>query len=354
VRAWAAFVLLLVSAPALATTLPELVREDRFVDGEPGIRIFVRRVSLASRNGPPILLLHGARVPGIGSFDLRVPGGSLAADLARAGLDVYLMDVRGYGQSTRPAEMAEAPAAHVPLVRSAEAASDIGAVVDWICAERKVASVSLFGWATGGHWAGFYASLHPSRVSHLILFNSLYGGYDKHPAFGAGSDLEDPAQPGRFNVGAFGAYRFNTAESLFGAWDRSIPTEEKTAWRDPAVAEAYAAAALESDPTSRDRTPPTFRSPSGAMEDSYYLASGRQLWDASLVRAPTLIVRSERDFWSRPEDVTVLAERLVHAVSVRTLTLPQATHLAHLDRPEHGRDLLLQEIVGFLTRGAGP
>jgi pimeloyl-ACP methyl ester carboxylesterase len=166
---------------------------------------------------------------------------------------------------------------------------------------------------------------------------------------GHGSSSEDPNHPGRFNAADTGAYRFNTADGLLPSWDRSIPLEDKTRWRDPAVAQAYVAAALASDSTSETRTPPSFRAPSGALEDSFYLATGRQLWDASLIRVPTLILRSERDFWSRPRDAELLAEHLVHAPRVRKVTLPDATHYAHLDRPEYGRDAFLKEVLSFLS-----
>ena len=63
-------------------------------------------------------------------------------------------------------------------------------------------------------------------------------------------------------------------------------------------------------------------------------------------------VRSERDFWSRPQDAEVLAEHLVHAPRVRKVTLPDATHYVHLDRPECGRSAFLKEVVSFLSEGA--
>src|SRR5207249_2449618 len=120
-------------------------------------------------------------------------------------------------------------------------------------------------------------------------------------------------------------------------------------WRDPAVVNAYVKQALASDKTSKMRTPPSLRSPCGALEDSFYMATGRQLWDASLVTAPTLIVASERDFWSRPEDRELLAERLVHSARVKIVIISGATHFVHLDRPEHGRAQLLSEISDFLV-----
>jgi pimeloyl-ACP methyl ester carboxylesterase len=106
---------------------------------------------------------------------------------------------------------------------------------------------------------------------------------------------------------------------------------------------------LASDTTSGLRTPPSFRSPNGALEDSFYLAVGRQLWDASLIRVPALIVAGERDFWSRPEDREKLVEHLVHAPKVKAVVIPGATHFVHLDRPQRGREQLLREVKEFLT-----
>jgi pimeloyl-ACP methyl ester carboxylesterase len=332
----------------------QIIREEFFLASDPGIQIFVREVRDGERQHlqkGPILLLHGARVPGVASFDLDVPNASLAADLASNGHVVYVMDARGYGKSSRPREMERPPEENPPLIRSSEVVRDIAAVVEWIRHRLGVRQVALLGWATGGHWQGYYTALYSDRVSHLILHNTLYGGTPDHPTLGHGSTNEAPDHPGRFNEAAYGAYRFNTADALLPSWDHSIPLEEKTQWRDPAVAQAYVGAALASDPTNETRTPPSFRAPSGAMEDSFYLAIGRQLWDASLIRVPTLILRSERDFWSRQEDAELLAEHLVHAPRVRKMTLPDATHYVHLDRPERGRSAFLKEVVSFLAEG---
>jgi len=330
-----------------------LERRDFFVAGDPGVRLFVREVKTPNA-GTAILLVHGARVPGLASFDLPVEGGSLAADLARSGLDVYVMDVRGYGKSARPAEMEQPAEAHAPVVHSNEAARDIGAVVDAIRKQRHASGVALFGWATGGQWAGYYTSLYPEKVSLLILLNSLYRGNSAEAAVGHGSELEDGTHPGRFNRAACGAYRWNRADSLLGSWNRSIPLENKSAWRDPAVANAYVEAALASDAESASRNPHAFRSPCGALEDSFYLAIGRQLWDASLITAPTLVIASEHDFWSRPEDRENLVADLVHAAKVRAVVIPGATHFVHLDRGDRGREVLLKEIEEFVAGAERP
>ncbi|WP_415835109.1 alpha/beta fold hydrolase, partial [Corallococcus soli] len=301
---------------------------------------------------PPLVLLHGARVPGRASFDLPVEGGSLAADLARAGHAVYVMDVRGYGGSTRFQSMSLPPAGR-PLVGSHEAVRDVHAVVNWIQARTGQRRVGLLGWATGGHWAGMYASLYPEVVSHLVMLNALYAGSAEHAMLGRGTDFEDPKRPGHFNAGGVGAYQWNTGASVLAVWDRSLP-EDKAQARDPAVAESFQREALASDPMAPSRRPAAFRAPSGALEDSFRLALGRQLWDAGSITGRVLILRAEKDFWSRPEDVTRLQEHLGRAALVRTVALPGATHFVHLERPERGRSVLLDEVTRFTGARTGP
>ena len=344
-----AFILLYFSTTAMPQTQPQLHREDLFASSDPGIRIHIREVRLNSINFcSAILLVHGARVPGVASFDLPVPGGSLAADLARRGFCVYIIDIRGYGDSTRPPEMDQPPQNHPPLVRSVEAVHDIDVAIGLIRKRTNTSRVALFGWATGAQWAGYYATLHSDKLNHLILLNALYGDDAPQPLMGHGSDMEDPAHPGQLNP-SVGAYRRNTAESLLAGWNRNIPIDDKNAWRDPAVAEAYVQAAMTSDPQTNSHNPPCFRSPNGAMEDSFYLATGRQLWDASFIYVPTLVLASERDFWSRPADREKLQHDLVHAPSVKIVVLPNATHFVHLDRPERGRQQLLDQMITFLS-----
>jgi pimeloyl-ACP methyl ester carboxylesterase len=362
-------------------------RQDFQVTTKDGIRLFVRelRPSAIDEGKEPLILIHGARVPGIASFDLAVPGGSLAADLAvRIDRLVYVMDARGYGGSQRPAALDEPADANRPQVHAYEVVRDIAAVA--AAAEQRSGShsVALLGWATGGMWAAYYASLYPERVGHLVTLNALYGGSDRHPQLGPGSPVSDPAHPDRLSpkIGAYyplsliresemmqkaeiresvsilsltarisdsGYYARNDAASLLPSWDRSIPVSDKAVWRDPALIVAYQMAALASDPLSNTQTPPAFRAPMGAIEDSFYQASGRRLFDASSITSPVLIIRSERDFWSRPGDAQSFAHDAVHAALVRVLVLPDATHYVHLDRPERGRDQLIREVTSFLT-----
>ncbi|MBS0519808.1 MAG: alpha/beta hydrolase [Proteobacteria bacterium] len=326
-------------------------RQDLHVTTEDGLRLFVRELRPPSPDAgaAPVILVHGARVPGLASFDLPVPGGSFASDLAlHANRIVYVMDARGYGGSERPAALAETANANPPQARAYQVVRDIAAVVSLAKARTGSPTVSLLGWATGGMWVAYYTSLHPEAVGHLITLNALYGGSARHSQFGPGSPVSDPAHPDRLGP-SIGAYARYDAASLLPGWDKSIPVADKSAWRDPAVAAAYQRAALASDTESGKSDPPAFRAPLGAIEDSFYQASGRRLFDASSITARTLVVRSDLDFWSRPEDVQAFAHDAAHAASLEILTLPEATHFVHLDRPDHGRDRLLHEVRAFLA-----
>jgi hypothetical protein len=81
------FAALFLAIPLLVGALPgKLLRNDFRVESDPGVHLFVREVSAPSDGVTPsrsILLLHGAPMGGVASFDLPVAGGSLAADLVQ-------------------------------------------------------------------------------------------------------------------------------------------------------------------------------------------------------------------------------------------------------------------------------
>ena len=201
-----------------SSTNCDLTREDAFVTSNPDVRIFVRKVELSSNlesDRVPILLIHGGGPGSITSFDIDVPGYSVAADLAAKGHRVYLMNVRGWERSTRPASFNEPLEENPPAVTSEQAVLDISAVVDWI----------------------------------------------------------------------------NQQQSS---------------------------------------------------------KNGKKYWNARDITVPTLVIRGERDFWSRPADIIALEAELVNAPRVETETIANGTHYLFLDRPHRGRDRFIREVVFFL------
>jgi alpha-beta hydrolase superfamily lysophospholipase len=94
----------------------DIQRQDFFISGGAG-QLHVREVRLTeTKSTRNVLLVHGGGPGGVPSFDLPVRDYSLAEDLARSGFLVFVMDVRGWGSSTRPPEMDQPLDHSAPLV----------------------------------------------------------------------------------------------------------------------------------------------------------------------------------------------------------------------------------------------
>ena len=297
--------------------------------------------------GTPMVLLHGTRIPGISEYDLPVANGSFAQDMALRGHACIIPDARGFGNSDRPEAMSRPPSESEPLSRCMEITRDVDVAVDALRDASGHERVALMGWGVGSTIMLMYAAIWPEKVSHVVLYNALYGGGTSHPRY-TNHPLEDPNRPGHFNTPHYGGYSYNDPQMLMDKWDQSIPVEDKDSWRDPAVAAAFRQALLDGDPTSMDRDPPSYRSPNGMLEDSFYMGRGQKLVHASQVRARVLIIRPKLDYFSRPEDIAALREDLVHAPEVELWEPENATHYIILDRPERGRTAALDKVTAFL------
>ncbi|KMK65514.1 alpha/beta hydrolase [Puniceibacterium sp. IMCC21224] len=331
-----------------ATT--DVKRQDYDIETLDGVSIAVRvvRPVVPGDVGPvPILMLHGTRPGGRSEFDLPVAGGSLAQDLALAGHSSIIPDARGYGRSERPISMTQPPQQSRPFARCMEITRDIDAAVDELRRVTGADRIALMGWGVGATAVLAHATLWPEKISHLVLYNPLYGGGTSHPRY-RDHPLEDPAHPGRFNAEHYGGYSYNDPRMLMDKWDKSIPIDDKDAWRDPAVATAFAAELLASDATSSERDPATYRSPNGMLEDSYFIGKGVALVHASQVYAKVLIIRPEMDYFARPEDVAALRSDLVNAPRVELYEPKNATHFVLLDRAERGRAEAIAKIIEFI------
>ena len=110
---------LFASPPANAKE-PKLETSEAMIpSGDAGIQLFVRNKHLAGRESSSdkiLLFVHGATYPAETAFDLPIEGMSMMDLIAMRGYDVYLVDVRGYGRSTRPPEMSQPPEANKPIV----------------------------------------------------------------------------------------------------------------------------------------------------------------------------------------------------------------------------------------------
>ena len=99
---------------ALPLTAPQAPADEAKLETEsylipsadPGISLYIRNKHPAGVTSfaPDRILLyvHGATYPAETSFDLPLGGRSMMDYVAQHGYDVYLVDVRGYGGSTKP------------------------------------------------------------------------------------------------------------------------------------------------------------------------------------------------------------------------------------------------------------
>ena len=174
--AWACVALgtVLVSPSAQAAS-PKLESSDVMIpSGDAGIDLFVRNkhpAGMESFSSDRILLyVHGATYPSETAFDLPIEGVSMMDMIAARGFDVYLVDVRGYGHSTRPPEMSQPAAANKPIVSTDVAARDLGAAIDYILKKRGVSKIEVMGWSWGTSIVGLYTSGHNEKVDRLVLY----------------------------------------------------------------------------------------------------------------------------------------------------------------------------------------
>jgi len=312
-----------------------IVKQDTQIDArDPGIKLFVRE-KMAQGNtrfsdDNVVLFLHGATAPSTCDFDLSYKDYSWADWLAKRGFVVYMGDYRNYGYSTREKAMDEPASANQPVTRSYLALRDIEAMVDHIRRTRGARQVTLIGWSWGAMMAGYYASLHSENVHKLVLYAPLYD-FNDHTNLGPGSALQNKRKPHEFNF-ALGAYRLASEAANTGRWNGEIPVEF---WKE----------CMATDPSSNTRNPPSLRAPNGVLEDSFYQATGRPLWNAANIYAPTLVIAGQFDTWSFPEDREGLMRDLVHAPVKKSVLIPNATHFVLFEKQ---RMAFFDEILKFL------
>jgi pimeloyl-ACP methyl ester carboxylesterase len=225
------------------------------------------------------------------------------------------------------------PAPRPAILISSTRTIHIEAMVNHIKRTRNVQKVTLIGWSWGAMMGGYYASLHSENVQKLVLYAPLYD-FNDHTNLGPGSGLQNKRKPTEFNF-ALGAYRVASEAANTARWNGEIPVENKDEYRDSALPAAFWNECLATDPTSNSRTPASLRAPNGVLEDSFYQATGRPLWNAANIYAPTLVIGGDFDTWSFQEDREGLTRALVHAPTKRNVVIKDATHFVLFEKESY-------------------
>jgi pimeloyl-ACP methyl ester carboxylesterase len=334
-------VTLLVVTEAFAQS-PKIVMEEFMVPAaDAGIQLYVRNKhpqGVQKFAADKILLyVHGATYPSETAFDLRLNGLSWMDYIAQRGYDVYLVDLRGYGRSTRPPEM-DHPAEHgEPVVRTATGVKDVGAAVEFILKRRGVQKINLLGWSWGTSLMGWYTAQNNDKVHKLVLYAPQW--IRNAPA------LTDSG-------GKLGAYRSVSRDAAKGRWLTGVPESKKADLIPAGWFEAWADATFATDQVGAKQTPPVLRAPNGVVADGReFWGAGKALYDPAQIRVPTFLAHAEWDADLPSYMLHAYFAKLANAPYKRYVEIGEGTHTVIMEK---NRMQLFQAVQQFLDENLEP
>jgi pimeloyl-ACP methyl ester carboxylesterase len=313
---------------------PQLTTEDQMIpSSEPGISLFVRNKRPAGMSTfsaeKTVLFIHGVTFPSESTFDLEVGGTSWMDYIARQGYDVYLVDVRGFGRSTRPAANPVAP-----VGTGAHALADFGTAVDFIRKRRGIERINLLAWSLGTVTAGRYAATFPERVNKVVLYAPVW-------VRTAAPGAPPPAEPTT-------TYRNQDVVATRARWLAGVPADKEQGLIPPGWFDAWVAATAATDPVGAAQTPPVMRVPNGVLFDRAR-APAALPFEAGKIRAPILLVKAEWDADTPTYMAQALFPQLVNAPYKQYLEIGEGTHSVMLEK---NRMLLFRAVQRFLDDAA--
>lgn len=228
------------------------------------VNLFVREKVDTTPGHPDrktVLMLHGRSVPVLAGCDLQHASYSWAEALAKAGHDVFMMDLQGSGRSPRPmmddprnvnpnsqALLKPRPAGFTPgpanyayqLNNSDSDQDELHTVVEWIRKERGVSTVAFVGWSAAAFTMGPYAVKNPTKVESLFLLAPMF------PPDGTSTPPSPLPQPGfpTFVITRWG---------VESGWNTELRSADQ---REPGMVERVWNAMMENDPVGRTWGPP--------------------------------------------------------------------------------------------------
>ncbi len=303
---------------------PQIAMEEFMVPtADPGISVYVRNKhpkGMKTVTGDKVLLyVHGATYPSETAFDLKLNGFSWMDYIAKHGYDVYLVDLRGYGKSTRPPEMDKPAADNEPLVRSDTAVKDVGTAVDFILKRRGVQKINLLGWSWGTTIMGWYTVQNNDKVNKLVLYAPQWIRKDTASLTDTGGKLT--------------AYRTVSRDAAKGRWLTGVPEDKKADLIPAGWFEAWADATFATDQVGAKMTPPVLRAPNGVVQDGReYWGAGKAVYDPAGIRVPTFLAHAEWDADLPSYMLHAYFAKLTNAPYKRYVEIGEGTHTVIMEK----------------------
>ena len=306
------------AAPPLKIAMEEFM----VPSGDAGIDLYVRNKHPqgvnAYANEKILLYVHGSTYPSETAFDLQLNGMSWMDYIASHGYDVYLVDLRGYGKSTRPPEMSQPADMNAPIVRTEQAAKDVSAAVNFILKRRGAFKLNLLGWSWGTSIMGLYTTQNNDKVNKLVLYAPQW--VRNTPA------LTDSG-------GKIGAYRTVSKDAAKVRWLTGVPEAKKADLIPAGWFDAWADATFATDPVGSKLTPPTLRAPNGTVLDTReFWAAGKPLYDPGLIKVPTFLAHAEWDQDLPSYMLYAYFEKLTGAPYKRYVQIGEGTHTVIMEK----------------------
>jgi len=260
-------------------TTPAIKGEEHWTSKDGGVKLFLFEKCLGdpAKTRGTILFVHGSSMAGQPTFDLQVPGrpDSSAMDhFAKLGYDCWLVDMEGYGRSTKDRDN------NAPIAMGAD---DCYAAALYIRKLRGPRPLLVYGISSGALRAAMFAERHPELVARVALDAMVWTG-----------EGSPTLEQRRKRLPEFIGKSRRPMDKAFihSVFDRDHPD---TAERH--VIEAFAEAVVALDDSV----------PTGTYVD---MCSRLPVVDPEKITVPTLIMRGEHDGIASMDDLLKFFARL--------------------------------------------
>jgi pimeloyl-ACP methyl ester carboxylesterase len=298
----------LILASLTPAAAQEVVGVEHWVEHR-AIKLYVWEKYVSGPSGKKVVVLaHGSATAGKESFDLQVPGKpsySLMDFLAREGFDVFALDTRGFGRSTRPETH----------ITTQEASEDLNAVVDHVLKLRGVPKVNLLGWSWGTQYGGMFVMARPEKVEKYVSYAQMH--------------VNSPDIARRRPRIEF--FRKNPYVSIPEAgWKPRFYSMTPPEANDPEVVDAYAKVAAQVE--RQTATGPQFD-----------MVTIMPMINPRLMPVPTLIIHGQYDDVADLNGLLPFFEELPSPYK-KYVVVPNAGHMMHLQK---GHRVFQHEVATF-------
>lgn len=260
-------------------TTPAIKGEEHWTSKDGGVKLFLFEKCLGdpAKTRGTVLFVHGSSMAGQPTFDLQVPGrpDSSAMDhFAKLGYDCWLVDMEGYGRSTKDRDN------NAPIAMGAD---DCYAAALYIRKLRGPRPLLVYGISSGALRAAMFAERHPELVARVALDAMVWTG-----------EGSPTLEQRRKRLPEFIGKNRRPMDKAFihSVFDRDHPD---TAERH--VIEAFAEAVVALDDSV----------PTGTYVD---MCSRLPVVDPEKITVPTLIMRGEHDGIASMDDLLKFFARL--------------------------------------------